>query len=190
MAVSKRTRFEVLRRDGHRCRYCRREDLPLTVDHVIPRSLGGSDGPENLVAACRDCNLGKAASSPDETLVADVAADAQRWANALAAAAQSMLDAFHADQPLVDQVAALWDSYNAWGRAALPADFGSKIRRWLSLGLPAEILIDNVHRAWTRDEIAAPSRFRYFAGICWHQITELQQQAAAAVTEAVPAGWE
>ena len=64
MAIPKRTRFEVLRRDNHTCRYCRSTDNPLTIDHVTPVSLGGTDDPSNLVAACRDCNAGKASSSP------------------------------------------------------------------------------------------------------------------------------
>ncbi|MEJ7724319.1 MAG: hypothetical protein WKF64_08445 [Ilumatobacteraceae bacterium] len=35
--ISRRLRFEILRRDGHTCRYCgaRAPDVPLTVDHVI-----------------------------------------------------------------------------------------------------------------------------------------------------------
>lgn len=39
MAVTKRTRFEVLRRDNYTCRYCHATDNPLTVDHVVPRAL-------------------------------------------------------------------------------------------------------------------------------------------------------
>lgn len=34
MAVTKRTRFEVLRRDNYTCRYCRSTDGALTVDHT------------------------------------------------------------------------------------------------------------------------------------------------------------
>ena len=55
MAVSKRTRFEVLRRDDYTCRYCRSTENPLTIDHVVPEALGGGNDPSNLVAACRDC---------------------------------------------------------------------------------------------------------------------------------------
>lgn len=74
MAVSKRLRYEVLRRDNHACRYCGRSapDVPLRVDHVIPQALGGSDAPANLVAACQDCNAGKTSSMPDAMAVADV----------------------------------------------------------------------------------------------------------------------
>lgn len=74
MAVSKRLRYEILRRDNHACRYCgaAAPDVKLNVDHVIPTSLGGSDKPENLVAACADCNGGKTSSLPDAMSVADV----------------------------------------------------------------------------------------------------------------------
>jgi 5-methylcytosine-specific restriction endonuclease McrA len=48
------SRRGVLRRDGHRCAYCNRP--ANTVDHVQPKSRGGRDSWENLVAACLRCN--------------------------------------------------------------------------------------------------------------------------------------
>jgi hypothetical protein len=55
------TRWEVLRRDGFRCVYCgvMAWDTELDVDHVRPVSAGGNNAVNNLVAACKDCNLGK-----------------------------------------------------------------------------------------------------------------------------------
>jgi hypothetical protein len=54
-------KFRILQRDGFTCRYC--EAKPgsefLEVDHLIPRSLGGSDNPANLVTACVTCNRRK-----------------------------------------------------------------------------------------------------------------------------------
>ena len=56
-------RFRVLMRDKFRCVYCgrspREDGVKLEVDHVHPKSKGGSDTMDNLVAACRDCNQGK-----------------------------------------------------------------------------------------------------------------------------------
>lgn len=74
MAVSKRLRYEILRRDNHACRYCgaTAPQVKLNVDHVIPTSLGGSDAPTNLVTACADCNGGKTSSLPNAEPVADV----------------------------------------------------------------------------------------------------------------------
>lgn len=62
MAVSRTLRFTVLARDGFECVYCHATDKPLEVDHVRPKALGGADAPENLVAACEDCNAGKSAA--------------------------------------------------------------------------------------------------------------------------------
>lgn len=48
------SRRGVLRRDGHRCAYC--ANPANTIDHVQPRSRGGKDTWENLVACCFKCN--------------------------------------------------------------------------------------------------------------------------------------
>lgn len=59
------SRKNVLRRDAHRCQYCGDRDS-LTIDHVLPRSRGGKDAWENLVAACVPCNNKKGSLTPDE----------------------------------------------------------------------------------------------------------------------------
>src|ERR687884_10993 len=38
----------------------------LTLDHIIPRSRGGTSDPENLCAACIACNQRKGNRTPDE----------------------------------------------------------------------------------------------------------------------------
>lgn len=59
--ISKRTRFEVFKRDEFRCVYCGStpNEGVLHVDHVVAVANGGTDDPENLVTACEACNLGK-----------------------------------------------------------------------------------------------------------------------------------
>lgn len=68
MALSKKTRFEVFKRDAFTCQYCGRKtpDVVLEVDHIIPRAEGGGDEIENLVASCFDCNRGKSARLLDD----------------------------------------------------------------------------------------------------------------------------
>lgn len=56
----------VLERDEYRCVYCGATDVPLQLDHAIPRSRGGSDDPSNLVAACKPCNCSKGAKTVEE----------------------------------------------------------------------------------------------------------------------------
>ncbi|MEH2385791.1 MAG: HNH endonuclease [Nostoc sp.] len=51
-------RREVLRRDHHSCQYCG-SGKHLTLDHVMPRSKGGSHTWDNVVAACERCNSRK-----------------------------------------------------------------------------------------------------------------------------------
>jgi 5-methylcytosine-specific restriction endonuclease McrA len=48
------TRRGVLRRDGWRCAYCAK--AANTIDHVQPKSKGGTDSWDNLVACCFRCN--------------------------------------------------------------------------------------------------------------------------------------
>ncbi len=47
---------EILRRDNYTCQYCGQRKSHLTLDHIIPRRLGGEHTWENLVTACESCN--------------------------------------------------------------------------------------------------------------------------------------
>jgi 5-methylcytosine-specific restriction endonuclease McrA len=51
------SRRGVFARDGHRCQYCGRQAESL--DHIVPRSRGGSHTWDNVVACCRPCNTQK-----------------------------------------------------------------------------------------------------------------------------------
>lgn len=55
----KLTKHEIFRRDNHTCQYCGTKARGLTLDHIIPRYLGGQHSWENLVTACPDCNRKK-----------------------------------------------------------------------------------------------------------------------------------
>ncbi len=60
------TRRNILRRDVYKCAYCGRGDLPLTVDHILPKARGGDDAWENLISACTHCNNKKGDRTPEE----------------------------------------------------------------------------------------------------------------------------
>lgn len=63
MAISKKIRFEIFKRDGFQCQYCGKTppEVVLEIDHIKPRKRKGKDNEENLITACFDCNRGKGA---------------------------------------------------------------------------------------------------------------------------------
>jgi hypothetical protein len=141
VAVSKRVRYEVLRRDNHTCRYCGgiAPDVTLTVDHVIPVALGGSDDPSNLVAACRDCNAGKTSTSPGAPLVEQVSNDAIRWAAAIKQAAEEREAADYKVESLIDGWSGAWGYYDCnYGRGRqgqLPPGWKNSLKALVKAGL-------------------------------------------------------
>jgi len=63
VSISKKTRFEVFKRDGFECQYCGNcpPGVVLEVDHITPKKLKGSNDVDNLITSCFDCNRGKGA---------------------------------------------------------------------------------------------------------------------------------
>jgi hypothetical protein len=71
MALTKKVRFELFKRDKFTCQYCGRTapDIILHADHIEPKSKGGSDDLLNLLTSCLDCNLGKSDRRLDDASV-------------------------------------------------------------------------------------------------------------------------
>ena len=61
------SRKNILLRDRNACQYCGQTLVSgeLTLDHVLPRSLGGKSAWENLVACCHPCNNRKGDRMPE-----------------------------------------------------------------------------------------------------------------------------
>jgi 5-methylcytosine-specific restriction endonuclease McrA len=59
-------RRNIYARDGNRCQYCgkRFPTTDLSLDHVVPKSLGGKTTWENIVCACLACNIKKGGRTP------------------------------------------------------------------------------------------------------------------------------
>ncbi|HUE29790.1 MAG TPA: HNH endonuclease [Verrucomicrobiae bacterium] len=62
------SRFNIYARDGNRCQYCGRQfpRAELNLDHVVPRSRGGTSVWENVVCSCHRCNRLKGGRTPVE----------------------------------------------------------------------------------------------------------------------------
>jgi hypothetical protein len=185
MSVSRRLRFEILRRDGHRCRYCGQgaPDVALTVDHVVPVALGGTDEPVNLAAACADCNAGKSATSPAEHIVADVDGRALRWRAAMERAAEMQ----SAERDRVDVfVSEFDDAWCSWmcgdEPAERPSNWRSSVAQWQAIGMEPETLIDLIDDVMPRG-IPNYRMWRYFCGAVWNVVKERQAIAQGLVEQ-------
>ena len=178
-AISKKTRFEVFKRDGFKCAYCGAhppEEI-LHVDHIHPVAEGGGNEIDNLVTACLPCNLGKGARLLDDipkTLREKASDVAEREAQLLGY--QQVLEAKR--ERIEDE---LW-------RVAEIIQTGSSTsglnRQWCeSIKRFNERL--GVHQVLEAAEIARAQypyggkrTFLYFCGVCWNRVRQIEAEAA------------
>ncbi len=124
----------VLLKWNHRCAYCGATNVPLELDHVIPRSCGGSDREGNRVPACHKCNQRKGSHSLQEFLQARPAVLHRIQA--------------HLKTPLAGAAAVntlRWALYERLQATGLPVEVGSGGRtKWnrVSRGLPKTHWLD------------------------------------------------
>jgi hypothetical protein len=175
MAVSKRLRFEILRRDNHTCRYCGASapDVPLRVDHVTPEALGGRTEPANLVTACEPCNSGKSSVALDIAMVEDIKADALRFAE-LTRQAYAVLS------EQLDSRGEYWETFEQlWAhtfRLPMPSDAYPTIARWHDMAVPLELVIDAANISFGAHMVK--DRFKYMCGIVWNQVQVVAGEVA------------
>ncbi len=104
----------LLEKWERKCAYCDAEDVPLNLDHVHPRSRGGSDRVSNLVPACIPCNKSK-----DDRPVADfLSSDRVRLAKIKKQLKTPLKDAAAVN-------ATRWALYRALTETGLPVSTGS-----------------------------------------------------------------
>lgn len=61
----------LLEKWGHKCAYCDAENIPLQIEHIVPRARGGTNSVSNLTLACERCNRKKGATSIEKFLAKD-----------------------------------------------------------------------------------------------------------------------
>lgn len=104
----------LLAKWNRRCAYCGAEHVPLEVDHIHPRSKGGSDRVSNLTLACAPCNQSKGALPVEEFL----AKKPEALKHILAQAKAPLKDAAAVN-------ATRWALFNALNATGLPIETGS-----------------------------------------------------------------
>ena len=138
-------RAYVFERDQHRCVYCRQSRRRLTLDHVIPRSIG-TDRVDNLAAACHKCNQLK-----DNQPIAE----------------------FLADQPALQrEITARLQGPNLTSAAHINAVLPALIRDLEATGRPLE-LTNAASVAWRRRQLGVNKSPSYDAALQGRDFTSI-----------------
>ena len=172
-ALSKKTRFEVFKRDGFICQYCGSHPPKaiLHVDHIVPVAKGGGNEMDNLVTSCDQCNSGKGAiplSSVPMSL-REKAARVKESEEQLAAYAEVMRAKKHRMENDCWEVAEpfMRNFKQDWMR---PQDLLS-IRRFLE-SIASFDAACAMETAIGKFPYSRDKAFRYFCGICWRLVRE------------------
>lgn len=173
MAISKKTRFEIFKRDGFKCQYCGHHppSVTLEVDHIIPVSKGGEDDEDNLVTSCFDCNRGKSnkelTTMPQSTVEKT---DQMIEKEAQYLAYKKVLGSIkRRQQKEINAIDQIYSGYfDGW---CLSDRFkNSSLPTFLKL-LGFSAVEDAMHKACSRGLNDSKS-IKYFCGICWNKIKE------------------
>lgn len=199
MAVTKRVRFEVLRRDNHTCQYCgaKAPDVVLHIDHVMPVALGGDDKPGNLLAACKDCNTGKASITPDSPLVSGLSDRAAAYALGMVdkmTRLRADAEALEAYTIRFNELWGVW-SYSSGTlegqEVPKPGDYELSLLRWLRMGVPMKLIDLAIKKAMNKPGLRGEfGEFSYMAGVILGMLDDreidlsLTQETVAVYTEA------
>lgn len=174
--ISKKTRFEVFKRDSFACQYCGSTppSVVLHVDHIHPVSKGGKNSMANLITSCSSCNLGKGAITLD-TVEIGISEKA-----ALIKEREAQIKGYHkqieatrrrVERESWDVAAALVgeERVDSFGKTRLASirNFLGKIDYYEVLGA-AEITFSKFRSI----ETITNNQFKYFCAICWSKIKE------------------
>lgn len=186
MAVSKRVRFEVFKRDLFTCRYCGRRppDVVLECDHVHPRSDGGSDEMDNLATACADCNRGKAAKGLRDT--APAVDELERLAAIQEMSERSRLlraEQLQAERQALaiteaaDQVYWWWEEETGEVDAYQEKSVELFLRRGLPLSQIRMAVDITTAKTLAGNFPNGPVMWRYFCGVCWGMLRKMEGES-------------
>lgn len=183
MAIGKRKRFEIFKRDSFMCQYCGRTPpaVVLQCDHIVPVSKGGTDDNTNLATSCADCNLGKSNIPLDATSrpLMEQAREAREKLRQIKAYNRFLYRAYEWKQHSIKVIGWHWwngltDEKNKYvlGRKRVPS-----ISTFLD-HLDEVTIVEAMDLAQAR----VPCEFdddegawRYFCGICWNKIRAKQE---------------
>jgi len=174
-AISKKSRFEIFKRDGFSCQYCgkRPPQTTLEVDHIHPVSSGGLNDESNLITSCFDCNRGKGKgllSSVPESLkekakrIKECELQLSEYRKIISAQESRIAsDAWHVVHELFNS-----------DRNSIRTDWFKSIRQFNDiLGRDEVILSAQLAYYKVGHKVTEENYFKYFCGICWNKVKEV-----------------
>lgn len=175
-------RFEILKRDQFTCHYCGRTppNVLLHVDHVVPRSAGGTDDPANLITACADCNQGKSSRLLEEgsapTVSADVVKQMRERVKQAREYAKLVREIEQNRTVDVANLLAFWDRENPYGKPPTETSIGYFLRF-----LPVHEIEDAILSTASADrKNRLTDKCRYFYACCRNKMRETGGSDASA----------
>ena len=178
MAIGKRIRFEVFKRDGFKCQYCGRTppEVVLEIDHIIPKIAGGKDSIENYITACFDCNRGKG-STKLESVPTSVQANItllKERRKQLKAYNRFLLDLQEETEDAIEQVDRVFNKY--FPHYQLSDSFRNNTLKRILTHLPGAKVQEAMGMACPQfsnmgtEQWVSRRAIKYFCGICWNWI--------------------
>ena len=172
MAITKKIRFEVFKRDGFRCTYCGKTppSVTLEVDHIHPKSKGGEDDIGNLTTACFDCNRGKKHIPLDKippklTENLEILKEKENQIKEYRKFIKKIEKRINKDIEDVNKIYS--EQYEGLG---FSDSFKRRsVKKFLEL-LPKHEVIDSLDKAIGKFPINEDAVIKYFCGICWAKI--------------------
>lgn len=174
--VRKSIRFEVFKRDSFTCQYCGRQtpQTILEIDHIIPKSKGGTDDINNLITSCFDCNRGKGAVPLS---VLKIAHDTRKKEIERFKEKQKQIEAYEKflhekkvkEEQILQEINDYWASL-CDERFILNESGLSSVKRFLAKLTPMEVKEAISIAANAVEDVE--DRFKYFCGVCHNKVAE------------------
>lgn len=170
-ALSKKTRFEIFKRDEFICQYCGSHPpaVILHVDHIIPVKEGGGNEMDNLITSCSSCNLGKSANSLDNIPISlkeksDLIKESEAQIKAYSKVMSEKKDRIYTES---------WKIVACLENRDYVEEYGSLMLRSIQKFLDVLDYFEVEDAAFISNSKfpnSTTKRFKYFCGICWNKV--------------------
>lgn len=170
MSVKISIRFKIFERDNFTCQYCGKKtpQVILHLDHIHPKSKGGSDDEINLITSCQDCNLGKR----DKILKNPKRVNVKKEIENLKEVEKQIkeyykylkkVSGYKKNNPIVDLFCNIWEEESG-GENSINEN-GKRSLEKLLKNNDAEDIIEAIKISWENIRVEDDEKWRYMHGI-------------------------